>query len=187
LRLKIELAGGPSEAVWFWDRRGLGTVRLVTAEQFQQRYGLDRLGPDALGLSAPALRERLGTSRRAIKVALLDQRALAGVGNLYASELLHLARVHPAARCDQLRAAAWQRIAAAMSQVLEAAIRYEGSTLGDGTYRNALNEAGGYQNMHRVYDRADQACPSCGKAKIVRFVQAQRSTFFCPRCQRTGA
>ncbi len=71
-----------------------------------------------------------------------------------------------------------------MLEVLETAIRYEGSTLGDGTYRNALNEQGGYQNHHRVYDRAGEVCPSCGKAKIQRIVQAQRSTFFCPRCQR---
>jgi formamidopyrimidine-DNA glycosylase len=68
--------------------------------------------------------------------------------------------------------------------VLREAIRYEGSTLGDGTYRNALNESGGYQNEHRVYARAGQTCPTCRRAEIVRIVQAQRSTFFCPRCQR---
>ena len=69
-------------------------------------------------------------------------------------------------------------------QWIETAIKYEGSTLSDGTYRNALNKAGGYQNHHRVYDRADDTCPSCGKCQIVRIVQAQRATFFCPRCQR---
>ena len=69
--------------------------------------------------------------------------------------------------------------------MLEAAIRYEGSTLGDGTYRNALNQAGGYQNHHRVYDKAGRACPRCGDgSQIVRIVQAQRSTFYCPACQK---
>jgi formamidopyrimidine-DNA glycosylase len=68
-------------------------------------------------------------------------------------------------------------------EILEEAIRYEGSTLGDGTYRNALNEQGGYQNHHRVYDRADEQCEKCGQATIRRIVQAQRSTFFCPVCQ----
>ena len=116
-------------------------------------------------------------------MALLDQRALAGVGNLYASEILHLARVHPQRRCDQLRIREWQRIHAAMIEVLEQAIRYEGSTLGDGTYRNALNEQGGYQNHHRVYDRAGQKCRTCGQSVVERIVQAQRSTFFCRRCQ----
>jgi len=85
-----------------------------------------------------------------------------------------------------LLAAEWELIQAAMREVLEAAIRDEGSTLSDGTYRNALNEAGGYQSHHRVYDRAGELCPSCGKGKIERIVQAQRSTFFCPRCQRRG-
>ena len=111
-------------------------------------------------MTAELFRERLGGSKRAVKVALLDQRAVAGIGNLYASEILHLAGIHPAARCDKLTRAQWQAIADATHAVLEAAIRYEGSTLGDGTYRNALNQAGGYQNHHRVYDRAGEALPA---------------------------
>jgi len=127
---------------------------------------------------------RLSASRRAIKVALLDQRAVAGIGNLYASEILHVAGIHPARRCDRLTRAQWQAIADATHGVLEEAIRYEGSTLGDGTYRNALNREGGYQNHHRVYARAGRQCPSCRSSEIKRIVQAQRSTFFCPQCQR---
>jgi formamidopyrimidine-DNA glycosylase len=169
--------------VHHWDRRGLGLVRLVAPAEFDERYSGKNLGPDAMALSADALQERLCPSRREIKVALLDQRALAGVGNLYASEILHLAGVHPARRCDRLRADEWQRIHTAMLEVLDEAIRLEGSTLGDGTYRNALNQQGGYQNHHRVYDRAGELCGGCGRGTIERIVQAQRSTFFCPRCQ----
>jgi formamidopyrimidine-DNA glycosylase len=66
---------------------------------------------------------------------------------------------------------------------LNSAIEHEGSTLSDGTYRNALNQSGGYQNHHRVYDRAGKPCPTCGH-HVQRIVQAQRSTFFCPTCQR---
>jgi formamidopyrimidine-DNA glycosylase len=186
LRLRIALSGGESEEVLFWDRRGLGSVRLVSPGEFEERYGAEKLGPDALNLSTGELRLRLSGSRRDIKVALLDQRALAGVGNLYASEILHRSGVHPQRRCDRLRVSDWERIQAALLEILQAAIRHEGSTLSDGTYRNALNEAGGYQNHHRVYDRAGELCPSCGKATIQRIVQAQRSTFFCPRCQRRG-
>ena len=69
-----------------------------------------------------------------------------------------------------------------MIAVLEDAILHEGSTLSDGTYRNALNEAGGYQNHHRVYDRAGKPCTTC-QSPIERIVQAQRSTFFCRMCQ----
>jgi formamidopyrimidine-DNA glycosylase len=183
LRLRIALSGGKSDELLFWDRRGLGSVRLVSPGEFEELYGAKKLGPDALELSADALRDRLAASRRAIKVALLDQRALAGVGNLYASEILHLARIHPQKRCDHLRGPHWRRLHAAMREVLEAAIRHEGSTLADGTYRNALNEQGGYQSHHRAYDRAGRLCASCGRAQIQRIVQAQRSTFFCPRCQ----
>lgn len=183
LRFGLRLEGGPAPELWFWDRRGLGSVRLLSPPEFAARYGLDRVGPDALRISADELAARLSGSRREIKVALLDQRTVAGIGNLYASEILHLAGVHPRRRCHQLRPAEWRAVHAATVEVLETAIRYEGSTLGDGTYRNALNEAGNYQNHHRVYDRARQPCLRCQRTTIERIVQAQRSTFFCRGCQ----
>jgi formamidopyrimidine-DNA glycosylase len=186
LRFRLDLDGGPIPHVWYWDRRGLGSVRLFEADQFTQQFETGALGPDALALSAEQLRSRLASSRRAIKVALLDQRAVAGIGNLYASEILHLARVHPAKRCDLIKPAQWEAIHARLLEVLQLAIRHEGSTLSDGTYRNALNQSGGYQNHHRVYDRAGELCVLCGRTRIVRLVQAQRATFFCPVCQKKG-
>jgi formamidopyrimidine-DNA glycosylase len=183
LRFRLDLAGGPIESIWYWDRRGLGSVRLLTEKDFAEKLGNNTLGPDALALTAGDLKARLSASRRAIKVALLDQRAVAGIGNLYASEILHLAAIHPAKRCDKLTVAQWQAIRERMLEVLNLAIQHEGSTLSDGTYRNALNQAGGYQNHHRVYDRAGEICLSCGQKEIVRIVQAQRATFYCPNCQ----
>src|SRR5205807_3431754 len=138
LRFRLDLASGPIPHVWYWDRRGLGSVRLLNERQFAEQLCDGMLGPDALALSCDELRERLARSRRAIKVALLDQRAIAGIGNLYASEILHLAGVHPAKRCDLLSAIQWEAIRARTTEVLELAIRHEGSTLSDGTYRNAL-------------------------------------------------
>jgi formamidopyrimidine-DNA glycosylase len=173
----------PAGELLFWDRRGLGSVRLLAPPEFERRYGLDRLGPDALEIDGPMLRARLGESRRAVKVALLDQRAVAGIGNLYASEILHLAGINPRRACRGLKTRDWTRVHEAIGEVLRAAILCEGSTLSDGTYRNALSQSGGYQNHHRVYDRAGESCPRCGGA-IERIVQAQRSTFFCPGCQR---
>jgi len=184
LRFRLDLKGGPLPAIWYWDRRGLGSVRLLAPKELEAQLGGAKLGPDALALTARDLQARLGESRRAIKVALLDQRALAGVGNLYASEILHLCGIHPAKRCDLLRRSQWEQIQFRMREVLELAIKHEGSTLSDGTYRNALNQAGGYQNHHRVYDRAGEQCPSCSCGPIVRIVQAQRATFYCPSCQR---
>ncbi len=183
LRLGLELRGSAADQVWFWDRRGLGKVILLAEDELREEFGPDRLGPDALQLNAADLQGRLTGSQREIKVALLDQKAIAGIGNLYASEILHLAGVHPGKRCHLIRAEMWERIHAAMHRVLKQAIRYEGSTLADGTYRNALNRDGRYQNHHRVYARAGQACPRC-EGLVKRIVQAQRSTFYCPKCQR---
>lgn len=183
LRLAMTLRDGPAAKLLYWDRRGLGQVRLLSTPEFENRFGPDQLGPDALEITSTAMRERLCASRRAIKVALLDQRAVAGIGNLYAAEILHLAAVHPAHRCDRLSGIQWQRIHLAMVKVLHEAILYEGSTLSDGTYRNALNQSGSYQNEHRVYDRAGQTCRTCREAEVLRIVQAQRSTFYCPNCQ----
>ncbi|MEX2170455.1 MAG: bifunctional DNA-formamidopyrimidine glycosylase/DNA-(apurinic or apyrimidinic site) lyase [Pirellulales bacterium] len=182
LRLRLAVEGSQLREFYYWDRRGLGCVRLFSSDEFDAAFGPEKLGPDALVMTAELYRERLGGSRREIKVALLDQRAVAGIGNLYASEILHVAGVHPAVRCSSLSRKRWAAIAEAAHLVLCDAIEHEGSTLGDGTYRNALNESGGYQNHHRVYDRAGKACPRCS-SEIVRSVQAQRSTFYCPTCQ----
>lgn len=182
--LRVELAlDGPLARVWFWDLRGLGKVRLYTAEEFDDELGPSRIGPDGLAVTGADLRSRLGTSRRAVKVALLDQRAVAGIGNIYAAEILHAAGLDPGARCARLTARAWGRLAEATRLVLDEAIRHEGSSLGDGAYRNRLNELGSYQLRHRVYGREGLPCGRCGVA-IARIVQAQRSTYFCPGCQR---
>lgn len=175
---------GVQRSLWFWDRRGLGTVRLYSREEMQSALGPPRLGPDALAMTVEDWLTRLARTKRSVKVALLDQKLVAGIGNLYASEILHLARIHPEMLTDRLKPAQVERLHAATRHVLETAIRYEGSTLADGTYRNALNQNGSYQNKHQVYARAGQNCLSCGKTPIQRIVQAQRSTFFCPRCQR---
>lgn len=184
LRLVFKLSGRGPRQFLFWDQRGLGVARLVSPAEFLCHYGPAKIGPDALEVTVAELRQRLGGSRRPIKVAFLDQKALAGVGNLYASEILHRAHVHPQVPCNRLRPAQWAKIHAAMRAILDEAIRHQGSTLRDGTYRIAHNEPGNYQVCHRVYQRADEPCLECGKGRIVRIVQAQRSTFFCPRCQR---
>jgi len=186
LRLRLTLAGRakPSELL-FWDRRGLGTLSLLDPAEFARRLGPDTLGPDALELDPALLEARLGASKRPIKVALLDQRKLAGVGNIYAAECLHVARIHPIRPCASLKPAEWRRLHAALEDVLGEAIRYEGSTLNDGTYRNALNVEGGYQSCHRVYGREGGACSRCrGRGRVERIVLGQRATFFCGRCQR---
>jgi len=186
LRLVFHVSGARARRILFWDRRGLGVARLVSPARFAHFYGPRKVGPDALDITPEALRQRLQPSARAIKVALLDQRALAGIGNLYASEILHRSGIHPAVPCNRLRPAHWRRLHAAMREVLVEAIGLQGSTLRDGTYRIARNQPGSFQLCHRVYQRAGEPCLRCAQGRIVRIVQAQRSTFFCPSCQRKG-
>ena len=184
LRLIFRLGGGGPRQILFWDQRGLGVARLLPHAEFLRAFGPARLGPDALAIDRETLRVRLGRSRRPVKVALLDQHLLAGVGNLYASEILHHSRIDPRTPCDRLRVADWARLLAAMQAVLTRAVGNQGSTLRDGTYRIGHNRSGSDQLYHRVYQRAGQPCLQCRTGRIVRIVQAQRSTFFCPACQR---
>jgi formamidopyrimidine-DNA glycosylase len=183
LRVRWQLErGGERSEVWFWDRRGLGTVRLYSPVELA-RLRDESLGPDALAMSVSDWQTVLARTTRPIKVALLEQRLVAGIGNLYASEILHRAGIPPTRPARELSAADVRRLHEATGHILNEAIRYEGSTLGDGTYRNALNRDGQYQNQHRVYMRAGETCPTCHGGTVERIVQAQRSTFFCPVCQ----
>ena len=182
VRLILELDGAADTPLIFWDRRGLGTIRLIPLVELSERIVAGRLGPDALEIELDDFAARLAKTERPIKVALLDQRLVAGVGNLYASEMLYVARLHPAIASARLDRRQIRRLHAAMRTILLDAIAHEGSTLSDGTYRNALNAPGGYQQHHRVYARAGSPCASCA-TMIERIVQAQRATFFCPRCQ----
>lgn len=182
LRLEFQLEG--NKPFWFWDRRGLGTVRLLTPQQFAERLGNSQLGPDALAMTEADWQTFCQRTARPVKVALLEQKWVAGIGNLYASEILFGAKIAPDKPANKLRQAEIKRLSAEVQHVLHEAIRYEGSTLNDGTYRNALNQSGSYQNKHRVYMKAGELCMRCHQSHIEKIVQAQRSTFYCPKCQR---
>ena len=166
----------------FWDRRGLGTLSLLTPDQLENLRR--KLGPDALTITQQELQSRLSRTAREIKVALLDQSLVAGIGNLYASEILHRSGISPLRSAATVTSRQIAKLHEATHHILNEAIRYEGSTLNDGTYRNALNKDGSFQNHHRAYQKAGIRCLNCGKAEIQRIVQAQRATFYCPRCQK---
>jgi len=182
LRMELGLESRQHPRLLFWDRRGLGTIRLLDERGLANACGPDRLGPDGLEVTGHELRERLGRSRRAVKVALLDQQAVAGIGNIYAAEILFAAGIDPRVPCRRLNPARWDQIAAAARSILAEAVRLEGSTITDETYKTADNRSGQFQLQHRVYGREGKPCRLCRTA-IVRIVQAQRSTFFCPECQ----
>lgn len=183
VRMEIDLAAGAAaRRLLFWDQRGLGTIRLVDEAGLERACGRAKLGPDGLVITGAALHAQLRRSRRAVKVALLDQRAVAGIGNIYAAEILHRAGIDPRTPCRRLRAEAWDLLAAATRRILANAVRLEGSSIGDELYRTADNRTGRYQRLHRVYGKEGTPCRRC-RTPIVRIVQAQRSTFFCPICQ----
>ncbi len=185
LRIQISFHGpGDFNSLWFWDRRGLGTVTWLEPGALESKLGSGTLGPDALEFDVSQWTECCGKTSREIKVLLLDQKVVAGIGNIYASEILHRAGIHPMRPANSLNANYVKKLAGAVRSVLLKAIECEGSTLGDGTYRNALNQNGSYQNEHRVYMREGQTCLSCEKGEITRIVQAQRSTFYCLNCQQ---
>ncbi len=183
VRMVVDLQGevGPRRFL-FWDRRGLGTISLFDEAGLETACGPAKLGPDGLVVTGVELVARLGRSQRAVKAALLDQRAVAGIGNIYACEVLFRAGIDPRSRCRRLGHDAWERIAREARRVLAEAVRLEGSSIGDETYRTADSRPGRAQRRHRVYGREGEPCRGCGGA-IERIVLAQRATFFCRSCQ----
>jgi formamidopyrimidine-DNA glycosylase len=138
------------------------------------------LGPEPLEISADDLATRLKKTRRAIKTALLDQKLIAGVGNIYADEALFAARINPRILANRLSRDQIARLNDAIKLVLARAIDHRGSTLRD--YRDANGNPGAFQKIHQVYDREAQPCLVC-RTQIKRIVLGQRSTHFCPQCQ----
>jgi formamidopyrimidine-DNA glycosylase len=128
------------------------------------------------------LRERLARSRSPIKAALTDQRVVAGIGNMYADEICHVARVRPDRRSDLLSDDETRRLARAISSVLGEAVRHRGSSLRDARYRDLMGELGSYQGSHRVYDRAGEPCPRCGSV-VEKIRIGARVAYCCSHCQ----
>jgi formamidopyrimidine-DNA glycosylase len=126
------------------------------------------------------LQEQARGRSRPIKNFLLDGRILAGIGNIYACEILFATGLHPATPAGRLAAADWERVLAATRKILKHAIRQGGTTVAD--YVNSQGDTGLFQLELAVYGRAGETCRRCG-APIARLVQAGRSTFFCPLCQ----
>lgn len=171
--------------LFFRDPRRFGGVWAVPGPSLLEKRWAD-LGPDALTITADELAARLGRTRRAIKSALLDQRLLAGVGNIYVDESLFAARILPSAISSSLRAPHVERLASAIRAVLTRAIDSGGSSLSDGMYLDADGRQGTYQLSHSVYGRGGQPCPEC-RTSLSTGLLAGRTTVWCRRCQGSGA
>ena len=177
-RARLRLDDGAT--LHYDDPRLFGRLRLVPGACFATVPEVAALGPDPLadGVDPARLGAALSRSRRPVKVLLLDQGLLAGVGNIQASESLFRARVDPRRRASSLSRAEVRRLAAAIETSVRLAIEEEDSP------EIAYVEEPGAPNAFRVYAREGERCPRCRRSRIRRIVQAQRSTFYCPRCQR---
>lgn len=170
---------GPS--IWFRDVRQFGWLGYF-ADQAELAAGpLAGIGPDALGLPPADLARLLAPKAGRIKAALLDQRVVAGVGNIYADECLHRAGIHPEARPRDLSQAQLERLGRELNLTLAEAIARGGSSVSN--FVDADGRPGTFQETHRAYKRTGQPCPACGEG-ICRIVVAGRSTHFCPACQK---
>lgn len=165
--------------VRFHDPRRFGALRV-----FRSRDALNEhwaaLGPDALAITGAELHNALAGSNRPIKAALLDQAVLAGVGNIYADESLHIAKLNPRFRACRFSPLQANALAAAIREVLTHAIAAGGSTLRD--YTDADGRPGSYQSRHAVYGRAGLPCPTCSRP-LSSALLAQRTTVWCRGCQ----
>ncbi|WEQ53830.1 bifunctional DNA-formamidopyrimidine glycosylase/DNA-(apurinic or apyrimidinic site) lyase [Komagataeibacter oboediens] len=170
------------------DPRRFGMVDLVPATGVETHRLLAGMGPEPLGnrFDGAWLVARAGRRRTSIKALLLDQRVVAGLGNIYVSEALFRARIHPAQTAGDINAEQYEKLAIEIRAVLEEAIAAGGSSLRD--YVQPDGELGYFQHAWRVYGREGEGCPDCPGPPacdgVMRITQSGRSSFFCPRQQR---
>lgn len=180
-RVIFELKDGSK--LYFNDQRKFGWIKLVPTVEVDKDKLLARLGPEPLE-AAFDVDEFITTVKRRkapIKAVLLDQNTVAGVGNIYADEALHVAKIHPAQRANKIYKSKLKDLHAAIIDVMEASLKYGGTTFTN--YVNHLGKKGDYLKHARVFNRAGEPCPVCG-TEIEKIRVAGRGTHICPKCQK---
>ena len=165
---------------WAAARR-FGLMTLASADELEKHELITHLGPEPLSkdFSPKYLKEALSKRKTPLKVALMDQTVVVGVGNIYASEALYMSKLSPFMPANEAIGAE-KKLIQAIQTVLNAAIQSGGSTLRD--YVRSSGELGYFQHHFQVYDRSGETCMECG-GTISKAVQANRSTYFCHKCQ----
>jgi formamidopyrimidine-DNA glycosylase len=174
LRARFRLDRG---SLLFYDTRRFGTFQFFRSFEDTEPEGVDPLSP---GLNSRSLGRLIGSSKQNIKAWLLRQDRLVGLGNIYASEILFVAGISPLREAASLSDAEHRRLLRATRHVLRRAIGNCGTTFSD--FQDAQGVTGSYQNFLAVYGRGSEPCPRC-RTTVIRLVQQQRSTFYCPHCQ----
>lgn len=185
IRLILRIAGGAGpSSVWFCDARRLGKIAWHADEPSAATAFATSHGPDALEIASEELAARLAATARGIKPTLMDQKVLAGIGNIYADEVLHRASIHPEHPASNLSPDQVRAIHRQIGEVLARAIRAEGSSF-DAGYRTVLGLEGGFLAENDVHRRAGQPCRQCGAAIVKERIAGLigRPTYYCPGCQ----
>jgi len=183
IRLAFHLED-PRATVWYCDARRLGRIHWFADPEGAAVAFARSHGPDALEIGRDELAGRLARTTRGIKPTLMDQKVLAGIGNIYADETLHRAGIHPERPASGLSPEEVGRLHRAIGEILNTAIALEGSSF-DAGYRTVLGLEGGFLSQNAMYGRAGKPCRGCGlpveKTKIAGLIG--RPTYFCPACQ----
>ena len=174
----------PHMRLFLRDQTGFSRARLLDAGELEAR--LANLGPEPLeeGFDVEYLRETLDSRRAQIKPLILDQKVVAGIGNIYADEILFDSGLHPRRKADTLTDEEWAALHAAIRENLAAGVEHRGTTVR--LYRDVLNRPGEHQNYLRVFEKHGEPCPrGCG-GEVVREKVGGRPTHYCPACQRAS-
>ena len=169
----------------FIDPRTFGEMFVTELDGIEDQVDeLAHLGLDPLesAMSWDYFGELVAQRHMKLKAALMDQKFIAGIGNIYSDEILHHAGLRYDRMSDELRPEEVRRLYRAVVEVLQDGVKYRGSSLADEQYRDLFGEVGDFQSQHQVYDREGQPCRRC-RSTIARIKWQGRSTFFCPHCQ----
>jgi len=177
---RISFHLGKKKLLVFEDVRCLGKMELATKVTMCQKLSLLGVEPLSKKLNVSYFQKCCNETLRPIKVVLMDQRKIAGIGNIYASEILFKAEIHPERPAQFLTRIERKQIIQATKSILKKAIQLQGTTVSN--FRRVDNKIGRFQNFLNVYGKTGQPCPKCARP-IERIVHYQRSTFFCPHCQ----
>jgi formamidopyrimidine-DNA glycosylase len=177
----LEIDGG---RLFYNDLRQFGWIRIIENSKKQIENIIGKLGPEPFSaeFTTDYLKKIFAKTSKPIKLLLMDQEKMAGIGNIYANEALFEAGIDPRKSARQLSNEAIEQLRKGILKVLEEGLRYGGSSAADEAYIKPTGEPGSYQDHFRVYQRDGQKCRRCGKA-IERIKMGGRGTFFCPGCQ----
>jgi len=178
--LVLSLDGGLEPELRYWNPRRFGRLYLFDRTGLE-RFLAKRFGCDPLSVSWEQFQQLVKGRRGRLKALLMQQQKIAGIGNIYANEILYRARLHPYRTASRLKTQTIRRLYDVMREVLLDAIRGGGSSVQD--FLAPDGTEGRYQERHLVYDKAGKPCPAkCGKT--IRRIVGERSSFYCPTCQR---